>query len=201
MTRSIFTRAFDRRVRALLLTLCTATVLGLAFGTYVLWPANQEQGYQPEQPVFFPHSVMAGKHKIPCQYCHTEATTSPHAGIPTLAACMKCHDEVQTKDAHGEIKQGIAQLLEHWRAKKPIEWVKVHDLADFVYFDHSRHLTPQAGLDCADCHGEIEQMERVKRVHSLKMGWCLKCHMQPAPEGAPAGQMTRAPTHCSTCHR
>ena len=98
-------------------------------------------------------------------------------------------------------KESIATLLRYWEEKRPIPWIKVHDLADFAYFDHSRHLTEKAGLECADCHGPVETMDRVRRVESLKMSWCLDCHMEPPPEDAPPGQTTRAPIHCSTCHR
>jgi hypothetical protein len=114
---------------------------------------------------------------------------------------MKCHKEVQPKDSQGRVRATIQALLDHWEKKTPIEWVKVHDLADFAYFDHSRHLTKKAGLTCADCHGPVETMDRVERVHSLKMKWCLDCHRQAPPEGAPPEQTTRAPTNCSTCHR
>ena len=201
MNPNIFTRAFDRRVKVLFGVLGFSLVLGVAFGTPVLWASNQERGYQPEQPLPFRHDIMAGKHKIDCAYCHTEARKGPHATVPTVASCMKCHIEIQTKDVQGQLKPGLAQLLEYWEKKEPIKWVKVHDLAAFVYFDHSRHLTKQAGLECQDCHGAVEEMDRVERVHSLKMGFCLECHMQAPPEDAPEGQTTRAPIHCSTCHR
>ncbi|MDA1194190.1 MAG: cytochrome c3 family protein [Planctomycetota bacterium] len=201
MDSTIFTRAFDRRVRTLLAVLGISVVVGGAFGTHTLWQANLEQGYMPAQPIDFSHAVMAGKHNIDCLYCHTQALKGPHAGLPTVSDCMKCHKEIQTKDAEGKLKHGLARLNEHWREKKPIEWVKVHDLADFAYFDHSRHLQPHTGLWCQDCHGDIEKMDRVKRVNSLKMGWCLECHMQAPTATTPAGWTTRAPINCSTCHR
>ena len=226
----MFTRKFDRRVRVLVGVLAFSLVFGTSFGVYVLWGANQERGYQPEQPVFFPHSVMAGTHEMDCLYCHSNAEKGAHAGIPPVSLCMKCHQEILPKDHRGEVRATIAELFEYWPEpyedrngngkhdpaepytdvngngrrdtdKKPIPWVKVHDLADFVYFDHSRHLTEEAGLECQDCHGEVETMDRVERVYSLKMGWCLDCHMEPPPEGAPEWQTTRAPIHCAACHR
>lgn len=197
MAANMFTRTFDRRVRTLVKTLGLASVLGVAFGMYALWAANMETGYEPEQPIAFSHKVMAGTHEIECLYCHGNAETGPHAGIPTVSECMKCHSEVKGREP--QAKERIAVLLEHWEKKKPIEWVKVHDLADFVYFDHSRHIA--AGLDCTECHGDVKTMDRVKRVNSLKMGWCLDCHKQDPPEDAPSHQLTRAPIHCSTCHR
>ena len=107
-----------------------------------------------------------------------------------------------------KLQEDIAKLLEHYIENKPIRWVKVHDLADFVYFDHSRHM--QAGLSCLDCHGEVERMERMTRVNSLKMKWCLDCHQQPATETTSElyqrqvfqGRVgLRGPIHCSACHR
>jgi len=197
----MFTRKFDRRVYAFLGVLTLALLFGVSFGAYALNGANMERGYQPKQPVYFPHSVMAGTHDIDCLYCHTQAETHAHAGIPPVSLCMKCHAEIQTKDSTGEVKASLQVLLDYWETKTPIPWVKVHDLADFAYFDHSRHLTEKAGLECADCHGAVEEMNRMTRVNSLKMGWCLECHMQEPPEDAPEWQKTRAPINCSACHR
>ena len=107
-----------------------------------------------------------------------------------------------------KLNEGIAKLLEHYIENKPIRWVKVHDLADFVYFDHSRHM--KAGLSCIDCHGDVGRMERMTRVYSLKMKWCLDCHQQPATEITSElyqnqvfqGRVgLRGPIHCSACHR
>ena len=96
----------------------------------------------------------------------------------------------------------MAILLSHWEKKQPIVWNKVNDLADFVYFDHSRHMA--AGLTCQECHGPIETMEHVRRQYGLKMSWCLDCHKQDPPAGSAAaarGSATRAPINCTTCHR
>jgi len=197
----LFTRRFERRIYVVLSVVLFALFTGTAFGAYALWPANLEQGYQPAQPIEFSHAIMAGKHDIECMYCHSTAEKGPHAGIPSVSTCMNCHVEIQTKGADGELKPDIAKLNEHWESGEPIQWEKVHDLADFVYFDHSRHMAPGTGLDCVDCHGDVAKMDRVYRVHSLKMAWCLDCHMEPPPEGAPVEQLTRAPIHCSACHR
>jgi len=194
-------KKFDRRIYIAAAVTAFSLVLGVCFGTYALWPANLETGYEPAQPIEFSHLIMAGNFKIECIYCHSQAEKGPYASIPATTTCMKCHTEIRTKDSSGEIKANVARLLEYWESKEPIPWEKVHDLADFVYFDHSRHLAPASDVECEDCHGKVETMERVQRVYSLKMGWCLECHMEPPPEGSPPGQLTRAPIHCSTCHR
>lgn len=197
----MFTRQFDRRIRVAAAAAGLALLTGVSFGTYALWPANLERGYRPKQPIEFSHALMAGKHDIDCQYCHSNAEKGARAGIPTIATCMKCHLEIQTRDALGNLKPGIAKLDEHWASGEPIVWQKVSDLADFVYFDHSRHLTPSTGIACCDCHGYVAEMDRVERVHSLKMSWCLDCHRQPPTEGTPSGWRTCAPIHCTACHR
>ena len=205
----MFTKAFDKRVYQVLLVLLGTTVVGVSFSLYALWPDNVESGYQPEQPLAYSHELHAGELKIPCLYCHTGADRCAHAGVPALATCMKCHQEVQSKDSRGQVKPATALLLEHWERQAPIHWVKVNNVADFVYFDHSRHVSywdAAAGahrwrIECQECHGPVEEMEVVYRESSLKMGWCLECHRQePRPDTAP-GLTSRGPTHCSACHR
>ncbi|MHC4941618.1 MAG: cytochrome c3 family protein [Planctomycetota bacterium] len=195
----MFTKKFDRRVYATLIVIVAALVLGGSFGTYTLWPANVETGYQPEQPVDFSHYIMAGEFEIECIYCHSQAEKGAYATIPPTSTCMKCHTEIKPKNARGELKPAVVKMLEYWESKEPIPWVKVHDLADFVYFDHSRHTLEE--VECEECHGKVETMDRVQRVYSLKMGWCLECHMQDPTERTPEGQETRGPIYCSACHR
>jgi menaquinone reductase, multiheme cytochrome c subunit len=198
----MFTRKFDRRVYVAIGVVLFAATLGGAFGTYVLWPSNLEAGYEPEQPLPYSHKMHAGTLAIPCLYCHVQAEKGPYATVPALSVCMNCHQEVQPKDEAGRLKPGMAVLLDHWQKREPIMWQKVNDLADFAYFDHSRHMA--GGLTCQECHGPIETMEHVRREYGLKMSWCLACHKQPPPAGSPAearGWPTRAPINCTTCHR
>jgi len=198
----MFTRQFTRRVHLALAVLLFSGALGVAFGAYILWPERRETGYEPAQPIDFSHRLHAGELKIECLYCHSGANRGAQATVPSVATCMKCHKEVQSKDEAGELKPGIVALNDHWEKKRPILWNKVHDLADFAYFDHSRHLS--ADLECQECHGPVETMERVRRYHGQKMSWCLDCHKQELPEEAPAYAQhwdTRAPTNCTTCHR
>ncbi len=198
----MFTRKFDRRVHVFLGVLLLSGALGGCFGVYVLWPSNRESGYMPEQPIPFSHKLHAGTLAMECLYCHSEAEKGPHATVPSVGTCMNCHREVQPRDGNQELKPGIATLLEHWEQRRPIRWNKVNDLADFAYFDHSRHLA--AELECQECHGPVETMEHMRREHGLKMSWCLDCHKQEPPEGSAAiarGWPTRAPITCTTCHR
>ena len=203
----MFTRKFERRVYIAIGVFVLSGTIGASFGTYVLWPSHLETGYQPAQPLPYNHVLHAGDMKIPCQYCHTGADHAAQATVPPLSTCMKCHEQVQTKDAAGELKPGLRILLDHWKRGEPILWEKVNDVADFVYFDHSRHIA--ANLACQDCHGPIEKMEHVRRQNSLKMSFCLGCHRQELtgqdPEGvhqraAEEGRTNHAPIHCWTCH-
>ena len=198
----MFTKAFDRRVYATLAVLAGTGALGTAFGLFALWPSHMEAGYAPEQPIAFSHLTHAGTLRIDCFYCHTEAEKGPHAAVPPVSVCMNCHEQVKPKDFRGQVKPGVASLLEHWTKREPIRWIKVSDLADFVYFDHSRHLA--GGVTCRECHGPVEKMERLRREYGLKMSWCLECHRKPPLPGRPAALAEpdhRAPTSCSTCHR
>jgi hypothetical protein len=185
----MFTRKFDRRVHLFLAVGLLSGVVGSSFGAYVLWPSHRERGYTPEQPIPFSHKTHAGTLEMDCLYCHGEAEKGPQATVPPVATCMKCMGTVDPLNAKGE--QGL-----------PIRWNKVYDLADFAYFDHSRHLA--ADVECQECHGKVETMDHLSREYGLKMSWCLDCHQQEPPEGSLAekrGWPTRAPIHCVTCHR
>ena len=198
----MFTKKFERRVYIAASVIVFSVALGTSFGAYVLWPSRREAGYEPPQPIPYSHKLHAGELKIDCLYCHTNATKGQHATVPSVATCMKCHEQVQTKDEDGNLTPGMATLLEHWETRTPIVWNKVHDLADFVYFDHSRHMA--VSLTCQECHGPVETMEHMRRQYGLKMSWCLDCHKQQPVEGDPAferGDSIRAPIHCTACHR
>lgn len=205
----MFTKSFDLRVRIAIAVIGISSLIGVAFGAHVLWPSNLEAGYAPPQPIDFNHKVHAGTLKIDCLYCHTNADKGAAATIPPVSTCMKCHTEVRPKDAKGEVKEGIKVLLDHWERKEPIRWNKVTDLADFVYFDHSRHVN--SGVTCQECHGPVEKMVHMRREFGMKMSWCLECHKQePDKKGKAQASTdgsvhslpnTRAPIQCSTCHR
>jgi len=200
----MFTKQFERRVYLALAVCLSAGVVGVAFGAYILWPSNREAGYEPDQPIPFSHKMHAGTLKIECLYCHSSARTGPQATVPPLSTCMKCHDHVPKNDENDKPIENIARLLEKWDKGEPVVWNKVNDLADFAYFDHSRHLAAEPALDCTECHGPVETMDRMRREFGLKMSWCLNCHKESIPPDHPRavqGFDTRAPIHCTTCHR
>jgi hypothetical protein len=161
--------------------LATATA---AFAARQLSRVGIHQGYAPEQPIAFSHALHAGDSKIPCLYCHSTARTSRHAGIPPLNVCMNCHSILtkQTVD--------IEKLKEAVQRRQPIAWTKVHNLPDFVYFNHSQHVG--AGVACESCHGAVRSMQRIRQDAPLTMGWCLDCHRTRPPEMHVTGQAAEA---------
>ena len=213
---------FSRRF-ALLLRLATAgaavLVVGAVVGyrTTVRKDAALEQAI--EQPIPFSHQHHVRDDGIDCRYCHTSVETSAFAGIPPLSTCMTCHSQLFV-DA-----PVLANLHDAYRGNDTLAWNRVHDLPDFVYFDHSIHVAK--GVGCTTCHGPIERMPLTRRVQSLDMQWCLECHRapegrlreqsaifdvdwRPPPDQATRGarlreayglRTTRELTDCSTCHR
>ncbi len=145
-----------------------------------LWNTNVHQGYQPVQPIKFPHDLHAGAMKIDCQYCHSGAYKSKNASIPSLNVCMNCHKVVKTESA--EIHKiydalGYDPQTQKYDSTKmrPMQWVRIHNLPDFAYFNHSQHVKV-AGLKCQQCHGQIQEMKEVYQYSPLTMKWCIQCH-------------------------
>ncbi|MFU8842331.1 MAG: cytochrome c3 family protein [Bacteroidales bacterium] len=136
---------------------------------------GRQEGYSPDQPVWFSHKVHAGQNKIDCLYCHHTAETGKSAGIPSTQLCMNCHNVVKRGTITGEVE--IAKVLESWETGNPIEWVRVHNLPDHVWFSHAQHVNA-GNRDCQECHGPVKKMDRITQVHDLSMGWCLDCHRQ-----------------------
>jgi hypothetical protein len=163
----------------------SAGIIGLTV-TRAVARVGVHQGYAPEQPIAFSHRIHAGDWKVPCQYCHYGASRSRHAGIPPASVCMNCHTLLTRQTDE------IERLREAVQQRRPIAWIKVHNLPDFVHFDHSRHLL--ARLSCRECHGPIDQMDRVAQQSPLTMGWCLECHEHRGPK-EPNGK-----TDCARCH-
>lgn len=158
---------------------------------------GRQQGYQPDQPILYSHKVHAGINQINCLYCHGNAWESKHAAIPSLNVCMNCHTAISTYekgpkiyDEEGNEVNGTAEIEKLYKyagftpgkpwdpsKAKPIEWVKIHNLPDHVYFNHAQHVN--AGkVACQTCHGNIQEMDVVKQEAELSMGWCINCHRE-----------------------
>lgn len=178
------------------LVLVTSIFLILASGYFVygfLMQVGIDQDYEPIQPIHYSHRIHAGSNGINCKYCHSAARTSKNAGIPSLNVCMNCHkniSEVSDTTAtpehskafyDGEIQKlykavGWDQANQKYTGKtQPVKWVRIHNLPDFVYFNHSQHVTV-AGIECQTCHGPVQTYEIQKQFAPLTMGWCIDCH-------------------------
>jgi len=206
-----------------------AAVTGLTV-VFVVWfwfsPRHLEVGYQPDQPIAYSHKLHAGQLGMDCRYCHRLVEEGPHATVPDADTCWGCHKSVKTDSPRLELLK--ADYGDGRGDNIPIPWIKVHMLPEYAYFNHAVHL--KAGVGCASCHGRIDQMEVVRQVEPLSMGWCLECHRDPTAHLRPAGvkptemdwqpnELTIAaackrlewngrtppelnpPTYCSACHR
>jgi hypothetical protein len=206
-------------------TLARVTIFGAIFAVaaaaYGLALVNRsayvtQAGVAREQPVQFSHRHHVGELGIDCRYCHTSVETAASAGIPPTQTCMNCHSQIWTQ------AQALEPVRASFRTGRSIEWVRVHDLPDFAYFNHSIHV--QKGIGCASCHGRIDQMNLTWQESSLQMEWCLDCHRHPErnvrPREAvfdmqyerPANQLDigrelvktyqiESRTDCDACHR
>lgn len=143
----------------------------------------------PRQPIFFRHDIHVGQIQMQCQYCHYSVGVSNEPGIPSMQTCMGCHFLYVTgRDSANKVE--IKKLGAAWSAKKPVEWVRVHELARHVHFPHSRHIKALGPQACATCHGNIARMPQVYKVNNVNnMGFCITCHLER--------KVTR---DCSTCH-
>lgn len=179
-------------------------------------PRTTNVGYQPHQPVPYSHALHAGQLGIDCRYCHNTVEKAAAAAVPPTATCMNCHQRI------GVDSEKLLLVHQSAESGKPIPWVRVHDLPDYVYFDHSAHVS--RGVGCVSCHGRVDTMEEVRQVKRLSMGWCLECHRNPDPHLVPQESITdldwipeedrdvvgarirrqnqiNPSTDCSTCHR
>jgi len=148
---------------------------GLGFKAVIngLYSIGVQQGYAPRQPIAFSHKIHAGDMQIDCKYCHTGVMKGKSATIPTVNICMNCHNSIKAGTQTGEGE--IAKILSAYANNKPIEWVRVHNLPDLAYFNHSQHVNV-GGIACETCHGPINEMEVVRQYSLLTMGWCIDCH-------------------------
>ena len=214
----VFSRRFVLLIRLVLIG-ALLVLITIALVYRLLARADAAENAPIAQPIAFSHQHHVRDDGIDCRYCHVSVETSAFAGIPPLSTCMTCHSQLFS-DA-----PILAPLRRAYAGEAPLEWNRVHDLPDFVYFDHSIHVAK--GVGCTTCHGPIDRMPLTRRVASLYMQWCLECHREPErylrPRDRvfdvdwqpPADQLargaalrkqyglrsTRELTDCSTCHR
>lgn len=194
-----------------LIVLLNAVIFGV---WYFFSPEYTDVGYAPQQPVPYSHKLHAGKLGLDCQYCHTGVMESKQANVPATQTCMNCHNQIKTDSEKLEL------VRESWETGQAIEWVRVHNLADYAYFNHSAHTN--VGVGCESCHGRIDKMEVVYQSEPLSMGWCLDCHREPEKYLRPVEEVTtmgyevpdqlevglalkeknnvHAPQYCQGCH-
>ncbi len=163
-------------------------------------PWITDVGVAPVQPIYFSHKHHVKDDGIDCRYCHTAVENSGYAGLPPTETCMSCHSQIWN---NATVTEPIRQS---WASGKSIEWTKVHDLPDYVYFNHSIHLNK--GMGCSTCHGQINEMPWVYKVNTLYMNWCVNCHRNPAAYIRPRSEAqlvkeyhAQSLTDCATCHR
>ena len=212
---ALFSPQSNRHLRLVLTVIVAAPIVSLVgLCIWVRTPWVTGESWNVEQPIEFDHRHHVEDDGIDCLYCHSAAERSQHAGIPPNSTCMGCHNQIWNETPQLEL------MRENYFARRSTAWGAVHDLPDFVYFNHAIHL--DHGIGCSSCHGRVDQMPRVYQVSPLTMGWCLDCHRNPEPNLRPRDQITTMPwqplpldqqaklaaeygvqrkTHCSTCHR
>ena len=197
------------------------------YGVLLLWyggsPRTTAVGYAPVQPVPYSHALHAGKLGLDCRYCHFTVEEA-FAALPPTQICANCHAPSGTGKTAAILPESpkLLPIRESFTSGLPVQWIKVHDLPQYVYFNHSSHVN--AGVSCVSCHGRVDKMEVVQQVETLAMGWCLDCHRHPEPylqqqefvtkldwipneEPAQLGARLRKEhninpsTDCYTCHR
>lgn len=202
--------------------------LALAYGVtvyvYGTMPTTLNTGYSPEQPVPFSHKLHAGELKMDCRYCHNTIEVASHAAIPPTNTCANCHAPSATGKSTIHVdSRRLLPVRKSFATGEPIQWERVHDLSDHVYFDHASHVN--RGVSCVECHGRVDKMEQVWQDKPLSMSYCLDCHRNPEPRLRPRSEITnlewkrtddieahlaaikaeygdiKASTACSTCHR
>ena len=212
----VFSRRLELGIKLAILGLFLLVPAAVVFAVWreSVW---QQLGEPVAQPIPFSHKHHVGDDGIDCRYCHTAVETQRHAGLPSTHVCLSCHSQLYT-DA-----KVLEPLRESERTGKPVEWKRVHQLPDFVFFDHGVHLAK--GVGCVECNGRVDQMPITWRAQPLQMQWCIQCHRDPGHRLRPHAQLfdmeaprlsaadaqnlaramklesTRRLTDCSTCHR
>ncbi len=179
-------QVFDRSSNALarmslVLTGLIVIALGVALDQLQRSPWVTRQGQRPDQPIPFSHKHHVEGLGLQCQYCHTSVEKSSYAGIPPTKTCINCHAQIWT---NAELLEPVRQS---WATGASIQWIKVHDLPDYVYFNHEIHVNK--GIGCASCHGRVDEMPLMYQQNTLQMEWCLNCHRNPAVNLRPTSEI------------
>ncbi len=189
-------RAFVQNQFLVLVTSIFLILAGAYFVYGFLMQVGVDQGYMPVQPIHYSHKIHAGANQIDCKYCHSSARVSKHSGIPSLNVCMNCHKNIAEYNGDVEPEKGYTKEFYDGEIQKlykavgwdsaeqkytgesePVKWVRIHNLPDFAYFNHSQHVIV-AGVECQKCHGPVEEMEVMYQFAPLTMGWCINCHRE-----------------------
>lgn len=189
-------KAFVKNQFLVIVSVIVLLLAGAYFAFGYMMQVGVDKGYKPIQPIHYSHKIHAGDNQIDCKYCHSSARTSKTAGIPSLNVCMNCHENISEYSGEEDLENGYTQAFytgeiqklyeavgwdpatrEYSKTPKPVKWVRIHNLPDFVYFNHSQHVSV-AGLECQTCHGEVQTMEVLEQHAPLTMGWCVDCHRQ-----------------------
>jgi hypothetical protein len=168
----IFPKSVNSLPLQIVIYLFVLASIATAAVTYYMTPKYTRVGYAPVQPVPFSHAIHAGQLGLDCRYCHSNVEKSPNATVPTSQTCMNCHSLVKANSPL------LAIVRASFQSGDPVPWVRIHQVPDFAYFNHAIHVN--RGISCVECHGHINQMDRVHEVQSLSMGFCLTCHRDPA---------------------
>ena len=217
MSRYVFPRWSNLLLPSIIIVGAIAPLYAAMMVAYGFSPKTLDAGYMPDQPIPYSHALHVGQLGMDCRYCHTTVDRAAFAAIPPTQTCMNCHTQVQ-KDS-----PKLAKLRDSYTTGLPVEWLKVHMLPDYAYFNHAAHVN--RGVVCVSCHGRVDQMEVVFQKAPLSMGWCLECHRDAVPNLRPTDEVFNLaydPTaklsreqqlalrdkfnihpseNCSTCHR
>ncbi|MES2571147.1 MAG: cytochrome c3 family protein [Verrucomicrobiota bacterium] len=179
---NIFPRGSN--ILPLKIVLCLAVLGGATTAGFAYYFTNKytNVGYQPTQPVPFPHDVHVKQVGMDCRYCHSAVEVAAHSNIPTTQVCMNCHGQIQ-KDS-----PKLQAVRDSWQTGKPIEWVQIHKTPDYAFFNHSAHVN--RGVSCVSCHGKVNEMAVVYHAQPLSMDWCLDCHRHPEEALRPLSEIT-----------
>lgn len=168
---NIFPRSANRAPLQVIIALMVLASTVAAAVWYYYPPHYTRVGYMPKQPVYYSHKIHVDQLGLDCRYCHSYVDQSGHANIPDSQTCMNCHSQVRTTSP------ALAPIRESYTSGEPVEWVRIHQMPDYVYFNHSVHVN--RGISCVECHGQINEMTEVWHDKTLTMGFCLDCHRNP----------------------